>query len=187
MRATLFFRVRTSKNRGELTPSRIRALVVCAALVSILSLSLAFSGCTAAQGRRAIVSLNEVQAAAADTYDTAKAVETDAENRCRATLAANGAPLPATPAEIRPKCAAAGVQIPYDPVGLQKAAGPINALYDLIRAADAQRRTTGAAVPAEVLGRIAGLLAEVIADLDAAGVAVPDTLRAMPATLKGIP
>lgn len=154
-------------------------------LVAALVLGLSLGGCTAAQGRRAIVSLNEVQAAAADTYDTAKAVETDAENRCRATLAANGAPLPATPAEIRPKCAAAGVPIPYDPIELQKAAGPINALYDGIRAANAQRLKTGTPVPADVLVSIAGLLEEVVADLAGAGVAVPDSLKAMPATLRG--
>jgi hypothetical protein len=163
---------------------RRTSLSLVAFLVVGLSLGGAI-GCTSAAQRRVIVSLNEVQEAAASTYDTAKVVEGDATARCRAALDAARKPPPVTADEVKGVCAAVGVVLPYDPVGLQKAAGPINALYDGIRAANAQRMKTGALVPAETMTDLAGLLEQVIADLVDAGVPVPDKVKAMPATMRG--
>lgn len=144
-----------------------------AALVLVLVLA---SGClTSAAQRKVIDTVNEAQLAAAQTYDTAKAVQGAAQKACGDQLRARTMPMP-TPETAKATCAAVGSPIPYDPVKLQNAAGPINALYDSVRYANSQRVGGNGDVPAAVLGGLIGVFEQVIADLTGAGVAVPKTV-----------
>jgi hypothetical protein len=81
-------------------------------------------------------------------------------------------------------CAAVGSPVPYDPVRLTQAAGPVNALYDSVRYANTQRLAGNGDVPAAVLGGLVGAFEEVIADLTGAGIAVPKSLVDSVATVK---
>jgi hypothetical protein len=156
-----------------------------AALVIVLALAAASLGClTASAQRKLIDTLNEAQLAAAQTYDAAVVAQTKAQMACADVLRGKGAPLPGDPAVIRPTCASVGAPVPYDPVWLQKAAGPINALYDALRAANAQRTAGTGEAPPEVLGRLLGGLEGVLADLAAAGIAVPKSVTDAVATVK---
>lgn len=152
----------------------------------ILALLLAV-GCSPAVQRKAIVSANDAQDAAAHSYDLAKQQEADATRACVTALKAKLQPLPAKPADIKPFCAAVGSPVPYDPVQLQEAAGPINALYDAIRAANAERLSTNDTIAQSTLINLATLFEQVVADLVAAGVPVPDKVKAVSATLRGGP
>lgn len=152
----------------------------------ILALGLAFlTGCmTPAAQRKVIDTVNEAQLAAAQTYDTAKAVQAAAQTACAGALKAAGLPLPTTPSTIKPTCASVGSPVPYDPVKLMQAAGPINALYDSVRYANTQRIAANGDVPAAVLGGLVGAFEQVIADLTSAGITVPQSIRDAVATVK---
>ena len=150
-----------------------------------LVIGLSLGGClTPAAQRKLIDSVNEAQLASAQTYDTAKAVQTAAQTACAAALRAKGAPLPTEPSVIRATCASVGSPVPYDPVKLQQAAGPINALYDAVRYANTQRLAGSGDAPAAVLGGLVGAFEQVIADLTAAGISVPKTITDTVATVK---
>lgn len=104
--------------------------VVAAATAGMLALLLALCavGC-ASTPERVILSANDLQDAAAHAYDAAKAQETEAGRLCAAVVQ-----TPSLEA-----CRAAGVPIPYDPERLRDLAGPINAAYEAIRAAETIR------------------------------------------------
>src|SRR5674476_632164 len=93
--------------------------------VVALVLTLSLGACSPATTGKLIVSANDAQDAAAHTYDLAKTQEADATRLCVAALKAKALPLPTAPADIKPFCSAIGVPVPYDPVTIQKAAGPI--------------------------------------------------------------
>lgn len=152
-----------------------------------LVLGLALAACSSSTTKRLLISANEAQDAAAKTYETAKALETTASENCKAALLAASKPLPKTPDEIRPLCQNVGVAIPYDPVKLQHAAGPINALYDAVRSANAARTLpSGETVdlPAEVFLNLSLLFQHVVTELMSAGIAVPQSVIDAVATLK---
>lgn len=166
----------------EHRPQFVLALLLTFLLVAFLS---AMAGCLTPAGQRKLIdTVNEAQFAAAQTYDTAKAVQADAQTRCAAALRAAAKPLPATPGEIRPACAAVGSPVPYDPTRLQQAAGSVNALYDAVRAANALRVSAGGDAPANVLGALVGTFEQVVADLAAAGVSVPKVVTDAIQTVK---
>lgn len=150
-----------------------------------LALVVSLAGCSAATARKAIVSANEAQDAAAHVYDSAKATEADATRACVAVLKAKMLPLPAKADEIVPKCAAVGSPVPFDPVLLQRAAGPINALYDGIRIANAERLATGDNVTAATLMNLAALFEQVVADLASAGIPIPEKVKGAAAIIRG--
>lgn len=167
--------------RDEHRPSFVVGL--CLAVLLAVATS-----CSSATARKLIVSANEAQDAAARTYDAAKVVEADAQKACRAALVAAQQPLPTKPEDIRPICEAVGVRIPYDPVKLQKAAGPINALYDGVRAANTERIALGgdkADITTQTAITLGGLLAQVVADLAGAGIAVPPSVGEIAGLLAG--
>ncbi len=142
--------------------------------------------CSGSTTGKLIVSANEAQDAAAHSYDLAKQQESDATRLCVAALKAKGLPLPAKPDDIKPFCAAVGSPVPYDPVKLEHAAGPINGLYDGIRAANAERQTSGTdTVVQATLVNLASLFEAVVADLTGAGVALPNTVTTIATQLKG--
>ncbi len=152
-----------------------------------LLLGLALAACSSSTTKRLLISANEAQDSAAKTYETAKALEMDASSRCRAALVAAGKPLPATPQQIQPICQSVGVPIPYDPVKLQNAAGPINALYDAVRSANAARTLPSGEqvdLPAEVFLNLSLLFQHVVTELMSAGIAVPQSVLDVVATLK---
>lgn len=156
----------------------------------VLALVAFAAGCSSGTTLKLIVSANDAQQAAADTYNAAKAAEDGAAQACRQVLVSKGQPLPATPEQIQPACTAIGQPLPYDPVKLQKAAAPINALYDGIRAANAARTASGTAedIGLVVSTQLGSLFAAVVADLTAAGVAVPSSVAQTAALLvKGGP
>lgn len=156
-----------------------------ARLLVVLVVGLFVTGClTPAAQRKLIDTVNEAQLAAAQTYDTAKAVQTAAQTACGAALRAAGQPMPVA-ANIRTACATVGSPVPYDPVRLQQAAGPVNALYDAVRYANTQRVASGTGdVPAAVLGGLVGSFEQVIADLTGAGITVPKSITDAVATVK---
>ena len=157
------------------------------AFVGALALTLAL-GCSPATTGKLIVSANDAQDAAAHTYDLAKTQEADATRLCVTALKAKALPLPASPADIKPFCSAIGVPVPYDPVALQKAAGPINALYDAVRAANTERLASGTDnVIQATLTNLAALFTQVVTDLTGAGIALPAKVTGAAATLKGGP
>jgi hypothetical protein len=157
------------------------------AFVGALALTLAL-GCSPATTGKLIVSANDAQDAAAHVYDLAKQQEADATVLCVAALRAKSLPLPDKPVFIKPFCAAVGAPVPYDPVKLQNAAGPINALYDAVRAANTERLASGTdnVIPA-TLTNLAALFTQVVADLTNAGIALPAKVTGAAATLKGGP
>ena len=156
----------------------MKQLLRAISLALVLGLSLGGAiGCTPAAQRKTLISFNDAQDAAAHTYDDAKARETAAEVSCRQALVLASKPVPAKPADIGPMCAAVGVTMPFDPVALQKAAGPINALYDGVRTAQAQRLAAGGDVAPAVISGIAQLFVEAIADLEGAGISVPQKVK----------
>jgi len=157
-------------------------------LTPVLICVLAFVvGCSPAAQRKLIVSANEAQDAAAHSYNIAKLQEAEATRVCVAALKEKFLPLPAKPAEIKPFCAAVGSPVPFDPVSLQKAAGPINALYDAIRVANAERISTGDNVTQATLINLASLFEQVVADLTAAGIGLPEKVKLVAKTLRGGP
>jgi len=157
-------------------------------LVVALVVGLSLTSCSPATTGKLIVSVNDAQDAAAHTYDLAKTQEADATKACVAALRAKAQPLPTTPADIKPFCAAVGSPVPYDPVGLQNAAGPINALYDGVRAANAERAASGTDnVVQTTLTNLASLFAQVVADLTGAGVTLPANVKTIATTLQGGP
>ena len=82
-----------------------------------------------------IVSTNEFQDAAKNAFNEAKATTEKAGKECGAIAREQVPPvIPSLEA-----CKALGVPIPYDPVALNKLAGPINAAYEAIRGAQAAR------------------------------------------------
>lgn len=173
MNATVF-------HRDEHRPQFILAL-----LLTVLVTVLMAGGClTPAAQRKLIDTVNEAQLSAAQTYDTAKAVQAAAQTACAAALTAKGMPLPTEPSSIRPTCASVGAPVPYDPVRLQQAAGPINALYDAVRYANSQRIGGTGDAPAAVLGGLVGSFEQVIADLTGAGITVPKSIIDAVATVK---
>ncbi len=112
------------------------------------------SGCgsdPAANARRWIVTANDLQDTAAKAYDQAKVDELAAGKLCRQAATAAGKPLPAPDSpEAAPFCASLGAPLPYDPARLPGLAGPINAAYEAVRAADALRLAGGDPVKAAV-------------------------------------
>jgi hypothetical protein len=138
---------------------------------------------TPAAQRKLIDTVNEAQLAAAQTYDTAKVLQASAQTSCGAALREKTMPMP-TPDTARATCAAIGVPLPYDPVKLQHAAGPVNALYDAVRYANTQRLAANGDAPAAVLGGLVGAFEAVIADLTGAGVAVPASVTNAVQTVK---
>jgi hypothetical protein len=173
---------RSSLDSPFWTYRSLRRGAVVAALLVVLS------ACGPATTGKLIVSANDAQDAAAHTYDLAKQQEADATRLCVAALKAKALPLPLVPADIKPFCAAVGVPVPYDPVALQKAAGPINALYDGVRAANTERLASGTDnVIQATLTNLAALFTEVVADLTNAGIALPAKVTGAAATLKGGP
>lgn len=115
-------------------------------LGGVLFLSLLLvAGCPARVAKNAIVTANELQDAAAKAYNQAKADEAAAANSCKAKAAAAGVviPVPLTKENVggvMESCKALGAPLPYDPFVLADLAGPINAAYEGVRAADAVRR-----------------------------------------------
>lgn len=103
------------------------------ALLAVLVLSLV--GCFNATAKKVIVGANDVQDAAKNAFDEAKAQTVAAGKACGD--AARAAVPPVTP--TLEACAALGIPIPYDPAKLNKLEGPINAAYEAIRAAESVR------------------------------------------------
>lgn len=102
-------------------------------------------GCPSRVAKNAIVTANELQDAAAKAYNQAKADETAAASSCKVKAAAAGVALPVTVTRenvggVMESCKTLGAPLPYDPFALADLAGPINASYEGIRAADAVRR-----------------------------------------------
>lgn len=156
-------------------PLRILAVFLLAVVVS----------CTPAGSRKLIVSVNEAQDAAAHTYDTAKAVETDATLKCRAALVAASKPLPARPEEVGAFCAAVGAPLPYDPVKLAQASIAINSLYDGVRSANEIRKAQNLdSLPATIYANLLSLFVNVTVEMTDAGVTVPPSVTAIADELK---
>jgi hypothetical protein len=153
-----------------------------------LTLSVLTLGCTPATTGKLIVSANDAQDAAAQTYNLAKQQEADATLLCATALRAKSLPFPDKPVFIKPFCAAVGAPVPYDPVKLQNAAGPINALYDAVRAANTERLASGKDnVVQATLDNLAVLFTQVVADLTDAGITLPTKVTSAAANLKGGP
>jgi hypothetical protein len=146
--------------------------IVLAAVLALGTLACASSSTQA----KLLISVNDAQDAAAKTYETAKQQESDASVKCRIALVAAGRPLPATPDQIKPMCADVGAPVPYDPVKLTQASVPINSLYDGVRAANAIRTASKADLPNSIMVNLASLFTQVVMDLTAAGVTVPESV-----------
>lgn len=95
-----------------------------------------------------IVTLNDLQDAAAREYQTASGLEAAAGLRCADAARKTGVSLPALKktatredgeAAMKP-CAALGEPLPYNPASLRDMGEAVNASYEAIRAADAARR-----------------------------------------------
>lgn len=124
---------------------------VALALLLVLSPLALLVGCASspnAIAKVSLVTLNDLQDAAAREYQTATGLEAAAGLRCADAARAKGITLPrlkrdATKedgeAAMKP-CAALGEPLPYNPALLRDLAAPINAGFDAIRAADAARR-----------------------------------------------
>lgn len=150
----------------------------------LCAFALTLAGCLTASGQRKLIdTVNEAQLSAAQTYDTAKALQASAQTACGAALREKTMPMP-TPDTARATCAAIGVPLPYDPVKLQHAAGPIGALYDAVRYANTQRLSANGDTPAAVLGGLVGAFEAVLADLTGAGITVPASLTNAVQTVK---
>lgn len=162
-------------------------------ILAILTIGLALggtvitSGCTTSTALKLTISANDAQDAAAQTYNAAVALETQAEATCSAALKTLGKPAPTDATQIVSTCAGVNVKIPYDPVLLQKAAGPINALYDGVRAYNAAitATPTGASLTTATTV-LAGLFLNVVADLTSAGITVPTAIQTVANQLNGV-
>lgn len=115
-------------------------------------LLLALVGCFNATAKKVIVGANEVQDGAKNVYNDAKTQTEAAGKACG--VEARAAVPPVVPS--LEACAALGVPIPYDPVKLNKLAGPINAAYEAIRGAEAARLAwkAGTGTKADVIAQI---------------------------------
>lgn len=113
--------------RGRPQPSWPATLAALVGLATFIA-SLLIWGCGSTP-ERVILSANDLQDTAAHAYDAAKAQEAEAGRLCAAVVQ--------TPS--MEACRAAGVPIPYDPERLRDLAGPINAAYEAIRAAETIR------------------------------------------------
>jgi glucose/arabinose dehydrogenase len=151
-----------------------------------LGLALALGACASLPVTNLLDSANAAQNAAAQTYDQAKAQEASMATACRMALVSKGLPLPVTAAATGTACTAVGVPLPFDPVKLQQASVPINALFDGIRAANDIRSklAKGASMPATVLIDLGGLIAAVVADLTAGGVTLPPSVTTIAGQLQ---
>lgn len=113
-------------------------------VLSLVALLAVLTGCAGGADKKLILAANELQVAAAGAYDGAKAMEDASGKACAAKAAAAGqrlaAPTRETVPQIRAACASLGAPIPFDPFALADLAGPLNASYEAIRAADAIRR-----------------------------------------------
>jgi hypothetical protein len=104
--------------------------------VFLLAFAILLSGCTFdGTAKKVLVGANDVQDGAKKAFDDAKA-QTEAAGKACGTAARAAVP-PVTPSPEA--CAALGIPIPYDPEKLNKLAGPINATYEAIRAAESVR------------------------------------------------
>lgn len=112
--------------------------------VLLVVLALTATACAGGADKKLILSANGLQIQAAGAYDAAKAIEDASGKECNAKAVAAGRRLPvpsrSNVPEIRATCAALGAPVPFDPFKLQDLAGPLNAAYESIRAADAIRR-----------------------------------------------
>jgi hypothetical protein len=148
------------------------ALSFVAALVLTLAL-----GCTDSAQKKFIDGANAAQQAAAETYNAAVAQQAVADVACAHAFVST-TPRPATPAEKDATCATIGKPLPFKSLSLQKAAGPINATYDLVRKANEARLSVKAkagdpSVVVDLLTQLGGFVVEAVADLTGAGVPVP--------------
>lgn len=124
---------------------------VALALLLALSPLALLVGCASspnAIAKASLVTLNDLQDAAAREYQTASGQEAAAGLRCADAARAKGVTLPAlkraaTKAEgeaAMKACGALGEPLPYNPASLRDAGEAVNASYEAIRAADAARR-----------------------------------------------
>jgi hypothetical protein len=151
----------------------------------ILGLVLFLGACSSSDQAKLLISVNDAQDAAAQTYVTASKQESDASVKCRAALLAASRPLPTTPDQIKGMCADVGAPVPYDPVKLQQASVAVNSLYDGVRAANSIRSASKQDLPASVLQNLATLFVNVIAELTAAGISVPPNVSRVAGALGG--
>jgi hypothetical protein len=183
--------LRSTHPLGGHSPRLLACLLV--ALVGLFTF-----GCTASfndVAKKAILSANEAQAAAATTYQDASAKEATAAEACRQAMVAHSITPPAMSATGWPaakkQCADLGTPIPFDPFALQKAAAPVNGLYDLVRETNTVRlafepnaATADPAPLRTLMLRLAALFVEIEADLTGAGVSVPSNVSAAAGTLR---
>ena len=100
-----------------------------------LFLVLFLVGCFNATAKKVIVGANEVQDAAKNAFNDAKAQVEANGKACGAKARAQVPPVTPSPEA----CAMLGLPFPYDPVKMNELVGPINALYEAVRAAEATR------------------------------------------------
>lgn len=113
-----------------------RLKIPLAILAIVLSLAVSV-GCVSFDdgAKKTILAANDFQDAAKNMFEEAKATTVAAGKACGEKARAQTPPV--TPS--LEACAALGVPIPFDPEKLNKLAGPINAAYEAIRAAEAAR------------------------------------------------
>lgn len=157
---------------------RHRSPLLLAALVVGLSLGGALTtACTNNAQMTFIDGANAAQQAAAETYNAAVAQQTIADAACAHAFLPT-TPRPTTPDAKDATCAAIGKPLPFKSTSLEKAAGPINATYDLIRRANdarlaANAKTGDPSVVVDLLSQLGSFVVEAVADLTGAGVPVP--------------
>jgi len=171
--------------------------VLVAVGLTVLAVSLV--GCGASlndNAKIAIVSAQQAQVAAGATYNDAKNSETVASQACASAAQRSGQAVapPANEADwprVRDLCASLGAPIPYNPFVLQRLAGPINSLEDLIQRANNVRVAfEGGTITSDSLvaaiSQLASAFVQIETDLASAGISVPQPVNDAATTLKSL-